>query len=74
MKKKANNSPKKNRDESILGLTDIQKAQKVLKLAHEQQRAKELDPNLTAVIVRGDKKENILKWIKHDKLNKEIGL
>ena len=74
MKKKANNSPKKNNDEALLGLTDIQKAQKVLELAKEQQRAKELDPTLTAVIVRGDKKEARLKWIKTDQLNKEIGL
>lgn len=72
MKKKANSSPKNNKDVSILGLTDTENAQVVLDLAHEQQRAKEQDPSLTAVIVRGDKKESYLKWTKTDQLNDSL--
>lgn len=72
--KKANISPKKNKDEQIIQLTDREQAEEVLKLAKEQQRVKENDPNYTAVIIRGDKKESRLHWIKTDKTNKEIGL
>ena len=72
--KKSNISPKKNKDESILSCTEIQKANKVLDLARQQQRAKESDPNYTAVIIRDDNKTSRLKWIKTDKTNKEIGL
>ena len=70
--KKSNKSPKGNKDKSILDLTDKQKAEKVLKLAHEQQRDKENNPNLTAVIVREDKKLSRLHWIKSDELNNKI--
>jgi len=65
--KKANNSPKKNTDEQIIGLTDIQKAQVVLNRAKEQQRDKQNDPNYTALIIRDDNKTSRLKWIKANK-------
>lgn len=74
MKKKANNSPKNNNDEQILALTEIQKAQIVLDRAKEQQRIKQNDPNYTAVIIREDNKTSRLKWLRTDKVNKEIGL
>lgn len=74
MKKKSNNSPKKNKDNELIGLSDIQKANIVLDLAKEQQRAKENNPNLTAVIVREDNKLSRLHWIKTDQLNNSIGL
>lgn len=41
MKKKSNNSPKKNKDNELISLSDIQKARIVLDLAKEQQRDKE---------------------------------
>ena len=70
---KKNKSPKAGKDAQIVALTPKQEAEAVLKLAKEQQRVKELDPNLTAVIVKGDRKESRLKWIKTDELNEKLG-
>jgi hypothetical protein len=72
--KKANKSPKSSKDDSILALTEKQKAQIVLNLANEQQTSREKNPNLTAHIIRADNKTARLHWIKTDELNKEIGL
>jgi hypothetical protein len=72
--KKANKSPKSSKDDSILALTEKQEAEIVLNLAHEQQTAREKNPNLTAHVIRADNKTSRLHWIKTDELNKEIGL
>ena len=74
MPKKANNSPKKNNDDSLLGLTDIQKAQKGKEKYDKWTAERHDDPNWIAVTVREDNKTMRLKWIKTDKINKEIGL
>lgn len=65
---KLNKSPKKRNDESLVGLTEKQKAEEALRLAKEQEVAKFADPNFTAEIVPMDNKTNAIKWRKADQL------
>ena len=72
--KKLNHSPKCGKDESIVSLTEREKANAVLELAKEQEAERKSNPNLKAEIVDIGDKALAIKWRKVDELNESLGL